>query len=104
MYKKYGDSILANEINIHVTNTLGGIQILNLIDNASGSRVSESLLSGDLKSAWTRLTWSANNIMSTDVGRNKFLKIIGTLVGIRILKDVTGFNKILSVGRINLYV
>ena len=92
------------DINIHVTNTLGGIQILNLLDNAAGFRVTDSLLSGELKNAWVRLTMNANAIMSTDAGRNKFIKILGTLVGVKILKDVTGFNKILSVGRINLYV
>ena len=93
------------EINLHVTNTLGGIQILNILDRAGGgTRVSDFLLKGELSSAWVKLTQSASYVLSSDTGRKEFLTVIGTLVGVRILKDVTGFNKILSIGSIHIYV
>ena len=96
---------MSKEINIKIANTLGAIQILNILDKGSGARrVSGDLLDGNLKFAWLSLVDSANYVLSTDAGRKEFLKVIGTLVGVSILKDVTGFNKILSIGRVNLYV
>ena len=96
---------MAKEINIKVVNTLGAIQILNIIDRrGSGRRISEYLLLGNLRDAWVALTQSANYVLGSTEGRQEFLKVIGTIVGVSILKDVTGFNKILSVGRINIYV
>ena len=96
---------MSKEINIKIANTLGAIQILNILDKGGGGRrVSGDLLDGNISYAWLSLVGSANYILSTDAGRKEFLKVIGTLVGVSILKDVTGFNKILSVGRINLYI
>jgi len=97
---------MAKEINIRVVNTLGAIQILNILDHGGNKayRVTDALFTGDLPVAWKRLTESASYVLSTDAGRKEFLRIIGTIIGVSILKDVTGFNKILSVGRINIYV
>lgn len=96
---------MAKEINIKVVNTLAAIQILNILDLGSGgNRISDGLMAFDLKAAWGSLTESSKYVLSTEAGRQEFLKIIGTVVGVQILKDVTGFNKILSVGRINIYV
>ena len=96
---------MGNEINIKVANTLGAIQILNILDGGGSSpRTSALLFSGDIVGAWSKLTRTATYVLSTTAGRKEFLMVIGTLVGVQILKDITGFNKILSIGRINLYV